>query len=289
MSVRKQVLTVAAASASYWIGDGFPSRTLFPLGEVHDFSPFLVVGYVGPAKFEPSKRPRGVGGHPHRGFETVTIVYQGSVDHKDSAGHSGTIDTGDVQWMTAASGLVHEEMHGKELTAKGGDFEIVQLWVNLPAAHKMSKPRYQGILKAHIPRVELGLGSYGRVIAGELNGVKGVAETFTPVNVFDIRLDAAGIAEVTLPAGHNAAIALLRGGIVVNGSTRLEGSPHIAHLGTSGESLLLEAKDESLVLVLSGEPLNEPVVSHGPFVMNTEAEIRRAFEDFQAGKMGHVS
>jgi redox-sensitive bicupin YhaK (pirin superfamily) len=289
MLLRKEVTSVAKASAPYWIGDGFPSRTLFPLGEDPDLSPFLVVGYIGPSRFEPSTRPRGVGGHPHRGFETVTIVYQGSVDHRDSAGNAGTIETGDVQWMTAASGLIHEEKHGKELTAKGGEFEMVQLWVNLPAAHKMSKPGYQSLLKRDIPRVELGSKSYGRVIAGELNGVEGAAKTFTPLNVFDIRLEKTDSAEVTLPVGHNAAVVLLQGSIVVNGSTRMEGPTQIAHLSPSGAGLLLEAAEKSLVLILSGEPIDEPVVSDGPFVMNTEAEIHQAFEDYQAGRMGQVS
>ncbi len=174
MSERKKVLGVFGAASPHWVGDGFPVRTVFPSPDVSDLSPFLMLDYAGPAKFEPSNRPRGVEEHPHRGFETVTIAYQGSVDHRDSGGNSGRIDPGDVQWMTAASGVVHEEKHGKEFTAKGGDFEMVQLWVNLPAAHKMSKPRYQGLVSAEIPRVDLGPGTYARIIAGELNGVKGL-------------------------------------------------------------------------------------------------------------------
>ena len=287
MSERKQVLGVHETTSSHWVGDGFPVRTLFPSYQLQELSPFLMLDYAGPMRFEPSDRPRGVGEHPHHGFETVTISYAGSVDHRDSGGNAGTIGPGDVQWMTAASGVVHEEKHGKEFTAKGGDFEMVQLWVNLPAAHKMSKPRYQGIVSAEIPRAELGAGAYGRVIAGELNGVKGPAKTFTPLNVFDVRLDAGGSGEVRLPADHNAAIVLLRGDIVVNGSA-LTGEAQVAALGRSGESVQLEAKAESLVLVLSGEPLNEPVASQGPFVMNTEDEIRQAFEDYRAGKMGRV-
>jgi hypothetical protein len=247
-----------------------------------------MLDYAGPARFGPSDRPRGVEEHPHRGFETVTIAYQGSVDHRDSGGNSGTINPGDVQWMTAASGVVHEEKHGKEFTDKGGDFEMVQLWVNLPAAHKMSRPRYQGILSTDIPRVELGPGAYARVIAGELNGVKAPARTFTPVNVFDVRLEAGGTGELSLPIGQNSAIVLLRGEVVVNGSATLKGSAQIAPLSASGETVLLEAKKDSLVLILSGEPINEPVASYGPFVMNTQAEIRQAVEDFQAGKMGRL-
>ena len=190
--------------------------------------------------------------------------------------------------MTAASGVVHEEKHGKGFTAKGGDFEMVQLWVNLPAAHKSSKPRYQTLLSSAIPRIELGPGAYVRIIAGELNGRRGPAKTFTPLNVFDVRLQAGAEGSLNLPAGHNDAIVLLRGDIVVNGK-RMKGEPQFASLSRDGEGVHLEAKEASLALVLSGEPINEPVVSYGPFVMNTEAEIRQAFEDYKAGRMGHVA
>lgn len=288
MSEQKKVLGVYGAATSHWVGDGFPVRTVFPSRGLAELSPFLMLDYAGPMRFEPSTRPRGVEQHPHRGFETVTIAYQGSVDHRDSGGHSGTIHPGDVQWMTAASGVVHEEMHGKDFTAKGGDFEMVQLWVNLPAAYKMSKPHYQGLVSADIPRAELGPGAYARIIAGELNGVKGPAKTFTPVNVFDVRLDANGKGELRLPAGQNAGIVLLRGEAVVNGSATLKGSAQIALLSRPGETVTLEAKAESLVLVLSGEPIDEPVASYGPFVMNTQAELRQAFEDYQAGHMGRL-
>lgn len=289
MSERKKVLGVYGAASSHWVGDGFPVRTVFPSRGATELSPFLMLDYAGPAHFKPSDRPRGVEEHPHRGFETVTISYQGSVDHRDSGGNSGRINPGDVQWMTAASGVVHEEMHGKDFTQKGGDFEMVQLWVNLPKAYKMSKPRYQGISSAQIPRVELGPGAYGRVIAGELNGVKGPAKTFTPVNVSDVRLEAGGRGELNLPAGQNSAIVLLRGDVIVNGSSALKGEAQIAPLSSSGDSVELEAKSPSLLLVLSGEPINEPVASYGPFVMNTEAELRQAFEDYRAGRMGHVA
>ncbi len=289
MSERKKVLGVYGAASSHWVGDGFPVRTVFPSRGVAELSPFLMLDYAGPAQFKPSTGPRGVEEHPHRGFETVTISYQGSVDHRDSGGNRGTINPGDVQWMTAASGVVHEEMHGKDFTAKGGEFEMVQLWVNLPASAKMSKPGYQGILSAQIPPVELGTGAYGRVIAGELNGVKGPAKTFTPVNVFDVRLEAGGRGELNLSAGQNSAIVLLRGDVVVNGSSALKGEAQIAPLSPSGENVLLEAKAKLLLLVLSGEPINEPVASYGPFVMNTEAELHQAFEDYRAGRMGHIA
>jgi redox-sensitive bicupin YhaK (pirin superfamily) len=287
MAKKKEVLGVHSAGASHWVGDGFPVRTVFPSRGVPQLSPFLLLDYAGPAKFGRSDRPRGVEQHPHRGFETVTIAYQGSVDHRDSAGNAGTVNPGDVQWMTAASGIVHEEMHGKEFTAKGGDFEMAQLWVNLPAVYKMSKPRYQGILSGEIPHAALGAGAYGRVIAGELNGVRGPARTFTPVNLFDVRLEAGGSGEFSLPEGHNAAIVLLRGDVLVNG-VALTGEAMVAPLSPSGETVVLEATAQSLVLVLSGEPINEPVASYGPFVMNTEAEIRQAFEDYRAGRMGRI-
>ena len=284
---RKQVLGVHGVASAHWVGDGFPVRTLVPTRSV-ELSPFLMLDYAGPTRFAPSDHPRGVEEHPHRGFETVTIAYQGSVDHRDSGGNAGTIHPGDVQWMTAASGVVHEEMHGKEFTAAGGTFEMVQLWVNLPAAFKMSKPRYQGLQSAQIPRVELGKGAFARVIAGDLEGTKGPAKTFTPVNVFDVRLEARGSGELHLPAGHNAAIVLLRGDVVVNG-TSLKGEAQIAPLSSAGEVVRLEAKAESVLLVLSGEPIDEPVASYGPFVMNTEAELRQAFADYRAGRMGRVA
>jgi redox-sensitive bicupin YhaK (pirin superfamily) len=247
-----------------------------------------MLDYAGPARFEPSGRPRGVEEHPHRGFETVSIAYAGSVDHRDSAGNSGAIHAGDVQWMTAGSGVVHEEMHGKDFTAEGGDFEMVQLWVNLPAAYKNVKPHYQTLLSAEIPRVELGTGVYARVIAGELGGRRGPAKTFTPINVLDVRLQAGADGSLKLPAGHHAAIVLLRGDLVVNGK-RIQGEAQLAALSGDGEGVHLTANEPSLVLVLSGEPINEPVVSYGPFVMNTEAEIQQAIEDYKAGRMGRVA
>jgi redox-sensitive bicupin YhaK (pirin superfamily) len=189
--------------------------------------------------------------------------------------------------MTAGSGVVHEEKHGEDFTRKGGDFEMVQLWVNLPAADKKSKPRYQSLLNARIPRVDLGTGVHARVIAGELNGTRGPAKTFTPVNLYDVRLEAGGRGELSLPAGHNAAVVLLRGNVLVNGSAMI-GEAQVAVLSWTGGGITLEAKEQSLLLILSGESIDEPVASYGPFVMNTEAEIQQAFEDYRAGRMGHV-
>lgn len=289
MAKLKKVLGVYGPGSNHWVGDGFPVRNLFPSnGLQSEIDPFLMLDYAGPAHFEPSKRPRGVGEHPHRGFETVTIAYQGSVDHRDSAGNSGTIRPGDVQWMTAASGIVHEEKHERQFTETGGTFEMVQLWVNLPKAFKMSPPRYQGILNEQIPVVGLGAGAFARVIAGELNGVTGPARTFSPVNVFDVRLAADSQARLSLPAGHSSGVVLLRGNVVVDSSSPLEGEARLALLSSSGDAVLLEAKADSIVLVLSGEPISEPVASYGPFVMNTQAELRQAVEDYKSGKMGHL-
>lgn len=286
---RKQILGVFGPGSNYWVGDGFPVRNLFPSNGVSDqINPFLMLDYAGPASFAPTRKPRGVEEHPHRGFETVTIAYQGSVDHRDSAGNSGTIRPGDVQWMTAASGIVHEEKHGRELTEAGGMFEMVQLWVNLPKTHKMSPPRYQGILNEQIPVVELGSGASGRVIAGELNGIKGPAQTFTPVNLFDVKLKAGSRVTLELPDGHNTGLAMLRGDAVLNSATALKGEAQLAVLSQAGHVVELEAKEDSLVLVLSGEPINEPVASYGPFVMNTQDELRQAMEDYRGGRMGHV-
>lgn len=290
MMNQKKVLKVVDAGSSHWVGDGFPVRNLFPSSGVQqEINPFLMLDYAGPATFPPSKKPRGVDEHPHRGFETVTIAYQGSVDHRDSGGNRGTINPGDVQWMTAASGVVHEEKHGQDFTEAGGTFEMAQLWVNLPSTEKMSAPRYQGILNDQIPVVELAPGASARIIAGELNGVKGPARTFTPVNVFDLRLKAGSRATLELPEGQNSAVVLLRGSIALNADAAVTGEAKLAILNHEGRSVEIAAQSESLVLVLSGEPIDEPVASYGPFVMNTQAELYQAVEDYRAGKMGHLN
>jgi redox-sensitive bicupin YhaK (pirin superfamily) len=290
MTTMKKVLGIYGAGSDHWVGDGFPVRNLFPSNGVNaEINPFLMLDYAGPSHFEPSKRTHGVGQHPHRGFETVTIAYQGSVSHRDSAGNSGTIYPGDVQWMTAASGVVHEEMHAQEFAEKGGTFEMIQLWVNLPKAAKMSAPRYQGITKEQIPTVTLGSGGQARIIAGELDGVSGPAKTFTPINVFDLRLKAGFATKLSLPDGHNAAVILLKGDVALNGSETLQGEARIATLSVDGEGILLEPKEDSTLLVLSGEPIDEPVASYGPFVMNTQEELVQAFQDYKSGQMGHLS
>jgi len=290
MRTRKEVLGVAGAGSHHWVGDGFPVYNLFPSNGVEkQIDPFLMLDYVSPTEFAPSKKPRGVGEHPHRGFETVTIAYQGSVDHRDSAGNAGTIHPGDVQWMTAASGVVHEELHERKFTEAGGTFEMIQLWVNLPKAYKMSAPRYQGITAAQIPAVYWGRGASARVIAGELDGVRGPAKTFTPINLFDLRLAAGSHVKLDVPSGHQAALVLLRGELLLNESTVVAGPAHMALLSRDGDSVTIEATADSVILALSGEPIGEPVASRGPFVMNTETELRQAMEDYQAGRMGHLN
>jgi quercetin 2,3-dioxygenase len=286
----KQVKKIYGSGSTHWVGDGFPVRNMFPSnGLESEVSPFLMLDYAGPKYFEPTDRPRGVGEHPHRGFETVTIAYQGSVEHRDSGGNAGTIGPGDVQWMTAASGVVHEEKHEREFAKKGGAFEMIQLWVNLPRKHKMSAPKYQTLTAARIPSLPVDGGGSVRVIAGEWNGAKGPAETFTPVNLFDVRLAKGAKLELALPEGFNTALFLLKGNVRVNGTHDLEGEARIAVLDTKGEGASLEAREDTTLLVLGGEPIREPVASYGPFVMNTRQELMQAVEDYQAGRMGHLS
>jgi redox-sensitive bicupin YhaK (pirin superfamily) len=284
----KQVAAVHKAPQGHWVGDGFPVRTIFSYDNAAPVSPFLLMDYAGPHQFPAAEQRRGVGEHPHRGFETVTIVYSGEVDHRDSGGGGGRIGPGDVQWMTAGSGLVHEEMHSWEYTRRGGPFEAIQLWVNLPKRLKMTPPRYQTLLAADIPQIELpdDAGS-ARVIAGELNGVKGPAQTFTPVALLEIRLNAGHGTMVPVTAGHNASLFVLKGNVKINGRTEAKPQEFV-QFGDSGEAFRIDTDADAFVLVLSGEPIREPVFGYGPFVMNTEDEIRTAIMDYRSGRMGHL-
>jgi redox-sensitive bicupin YhaK (pirin superfamily) len=284
----KKVISIHRGPPAHWVGDGFHVRSLFSYdGQAGSVSPFLLLDYGAPEEFAPSGQRRGVGEHPHRGFETVTIAYQGGVEHRDSAGNHGTIGPGDVQWMTAASGIVHEEWHEREFTRRGGTMEMAQLWVNLPAKHKMAAPAYQDIRSAQIPVVDVGTGSSVRVIAGEFRGAKGPARTFTPINVWDARLKAGGRVELDLPDGHTALLAVLRGKVSINGGESA-GPAELAILERAGTRVVLEAGEDATVLVLNGEPIDEPVVGYGPFVMNTPDEIRQAFSDFHRGRLGQA-
>jgi hypothetical protein len=286
----KRLIRVQGDPGRHWVGDGFPVRSLFSYDSMGEqMSPFLLLDYAGPTQFPPStgKRP-GVGEHPHRGFETVTIVYQGSQEHRDSGGAHGKIGPGDVQWMTAASGVVHEEFHAEEFARMGGVLEMVQLWVNLPAAQKMSPPRYQEILKQQIPAATLaGDAGMVRVIAGEFQGKKGPATTATPLNVWDVRLHAGRKAELPVPDGHSTALVVLSGEVRLNDS-ETAGAASLALFERAGDRIALESADDAKTLLLSGEPINEPIVGRGPFVMNTQEEIRQAMVDYQSGRMGHL-
>jgi redox-sensitive bicupin YhaK (pirin superfamily) len=285
----KKILGVYSSPRQHWVGDGYPVRTLF---SHHQFdrhlSPFLLLDYAGPMNFMPAERPRGVGQHPHRGFETVTIVYQGEVEHRDSTGSGGRIGPGDVQWMTAASGILHEEFHSEAFTRTGGTLEMVQLWVNLPAKDKMAPPRYQTVLDGDIPSVSLagGVGQV-RVIAGNFHGSVGPAQTFTPIDVWDLRLNQGGTVELSVADGRTFALVVLRGAVLVNGHT-VAAEAQMVMLDRSGTDVTLEANNDSVLLILSGEPIDEPIVSYGPFVMNTEAEIQEAIQDFNSGRFGQL-
>ncbi len=288
--MRKIIGVYPAPDAMHWVGDGFPVLSLFSHHE-HGarVSPFLLLDYAEPTDFPPSQHRRGVGAHPHRGFETVTIVFDGEVAHRDSTGAGGLIGPGDVQWMRAASGLVHEEFHSDSFTKSGGRFEVVQLWVNLPAREKMSAPRYQTLLDKDIPRVDLpddaGL---VRVIAGAFAGHKGPAQTATPMDVWDVRIDRGKNARFALPEGHTLLVAVLEGTVEANGE-RIARATDVIVFDDEGGEIALEANSDAKLLLLSGEPILEPVAQHGPFVMNTQDELRQAFVDYQSGKFGAIA
>lgn len=272
----------------HWVGDGFPVRSLFSYAGGNRFDPFLLLDYAGPHTFAPAEAHRGVEEHPHRGFETVTIVYQGELEHRDSSGSHGIIGAGDVQWMTAASGVVHEEFHSERFTRDGGTLEMVQLWVNLPAKVKMFPPRYQALLNAEIPRVELPYGAgMASVIAGNFQGTPGAAQTFTHINAWDVRLADSRVWDCDLPEGHTVMIA------VQSGNIRIDGSPvkatELAVLDRAGTQVRIESETSARMLVLTGEPIGEPVVGQGPFVMNTREEVAQANQDYRSGRMGQLT
>ena len=272
------------------VGDGFHVRNLFPSNDLdRELSPFIMLDYAGPTFYPATDTPRGVGEHPHRGFETVTIVYQGLVAHRDSAGNSGLIGPGDVQWMTAASGIVHEELHEKEWAKRGGTLQAIQLWVNLPKASKMSTPSYQTIVNDQIPVVQLdGEAGSLRVIAGSVGGAKGPAKTFTPIELYDLRLRAGHSMPLQIPNGYNVGLLILSGQASVEGSHRLT-EAELAVFVSTGEPMTIIAEEDATILVMAGEAIDEPVARYGPFVMNTKAELVQAVNDYQAGKMGHLS
>jgi len=281
----KKILGLYGNDRGHWVGDGFPVRTLFSydaLGE--QISPFLMLDYTGPHHFEPTTARRGVGQHPHRGFETVTIVYDGEVEHKDSTGNGGTIGPGDVQWMTAAGGILHEEYHSPAFARTGGPLRAAQLWVNLPARDKMAPAGYQGIVGADIPAIPLpdDAGTI-RIIAGEFEGYTGPARTFTPINMWDMRLVADANLDLKLPEGHTSMLVVLSGDVVVNGVQKVSDAQMLL-FGREGEDISISTATAASLLVLTGEPLAEPIVGYGPFVMNSESEIHQAIDDFNKGR-----
>ncbi|MCA0423855.1 MAG: pirin family protein [Proteobacteria bacterium] len=286
----REILSIYTAPRGHWVGDGFPVRTLLSHHEqgAH-ISPFIMLDYAGPADFDPTTRRRGVGAHPHKGFETVTIVYSGEVEHRDSTGAGGIIGPGDVQWMTAANGIVHEEFHSPAFAAKGGPFEMVQLWVNLPAKDKSAPAGYQNILNADIPDVALpdGAGSL-RVIAGAYGTAKGPARTFTPIDIWDVRLKNGKRVDLDVPEGHTLSVMVLDGVVEIN-DAQIARTAETVIMGRTGGGITLEANSDAKLLILAGEPIDEPVVAYGPFVMNTEAEIREAIDGFNAGKFGRIA
>lgn len=286
----KKLRSIQRSAGSHWVGNGFPVRTLFSYPNWgNELSPFLLLDYAAPTQFPPTDKRLGVGEHPHRGFETVTIVYAGELEHRDSAGGGGSIGAGDVQWMTAASGLVHEEFHGRHFAQTGGTFEVVQLWVNLPAKDKMTAPHYQSLLSQQIPTVTLAhnQGSV-RVIAGAFTGEAGPAKTFTPIQVWDMRLHSEQPITLDIADGYTTALVVLKGTVHVNGS-EIIGAAEVAIFERAGQGIRLDSAQNASALLLSGLPIAEPIVGSGPFVMNTQAEIQQAIADYQSGKMGHLA
>jgi redox-sensitive bicupin YhaK (pirin superfamily) len=286
----KQVEMVLAPKQPHFVGDGFRVHNFIPSGyglTMERMDPFIMLDYASRYHFPPTGKPKGVGVHPHRGFETVTIAYKGSVAHHDSAGGGGEIKEGDVQWMTAASGVLHKEYHAESFCASGGDFQMVQLWVNLPAKDKMSTPKYQAIENSNIPKIKVD-GGIVEVIAGAYQDHKGAASTFTPVNMLNAKLASGGSATFSFPSIHNTCILVIEGEVMLNDTEDVP-LDHLALFKNEGETFTIKASQDSIVLILSGEPINEPIAAHGPFVMNTREQIMEAFQDYELGKFGELA
>jgi redox-sensitive bicupin YhaK (pirin superfamily) len=287
----RSIEVVVPPRTPHFVGDGFRVHNFIPSAyrlDMQRMTPFIMLDYNSRFYFPPSEKPKGVGVHPHRGFETVTIAYKGKVAHGDSSGNKGVIGEGDVQWMTAASGILHKEFHEENFSKTGGDFQMVQLWVNLPAKDKMSKPKYQGITNAQINKFQLPENTgIIEVIAGEYKGVKGAASTFTPVHVYNAKLKAGAKADFSFPAHYNTALLVIEGSVLVNGTEKVP-TDHFVLFENDGEGFTVEASENALVLILSGEPIHEPIAAQGPFVMNNRAELVQAIDDFNMGKFGYL-
>lgn len=284
----KNIEYIASPRPPHYVGDGFRVHNFIPSGfrmDMQRMDPFIMLDYNSKFYFPPTDKPRGVSVHPHRGFETVTIAYKGRVAHHDSSGGGGIIGEGDVQWMTAASGVLHKEYHEETFSKEGGDFQMVQLWVNLPAKDKMSTPKYQAISNSDMARVPVENGEV-EIIAGEFNGIKGPGSTFSPVHMMNAKLKAGGKATFSFPAHFNTVLLVVEGSVKVNGE--LVKTDHLALFENAGEEFTVEATEDAIALVLSGEPIGEPIAAHGPFVMNTREELIQAFDDFNRGKFGYL-
>lgn len=286
----RKVEMILSPGQPHFVGDGFKVNNFFPSNHViglQGMSPFILLDYNAPMTFEPSDHPRGVGAHPHKGFETVTIAYKGKVEHHDSSGGGGVIEQGDVQWMTAGKGVLHKEFHETEWSKKGGEFQMVQLWVNLPAKDKSTKPKYQAIKHVDFARLDLEDNTgFIELIAGDYDGKKGPASTFTPIHLMNLRLNKAKKTSLKLPKAYNTALLVLEGQIKVN----QEEAPknHLVIMGNDEDDFNIEAQEDALVLVMSGKPIDEPIAAQGPFVMNTRDELIQAFDDFNKGKFGYL-
>jgi redox-sensitive bicupin YhaK (pirin superfamily) len=287
----RSIEVVVPPTAPHYVGDGFRVHNFIPSAyrlDMQRMTPFVMLDYNSKFYFPPSEKPKGVGVHPHRGFETVTIAYKGKVAHGDSSGNKGVIGEGDVQWMTAASGILHKEFHEENFSKTGGDFQMVQLWVNLPAKDKMSKPTYQAITNAQINKFQLPENAgIIEVIAGEYKGMKGAATTFTPVHVYNAKLKAGAKADFSFPSNYNTALLVVEGSIQVNGTEKVP-TDHFVLFENDGEAFTLEASENALILILSGEPINEPIAAQGPFVMNNRSQLVQAIDDFNMGKFGYL-
>jgi len=285
----KQITGIHTAPAQHWVGNGFPVRSMFSYqSHGEQLSPFLLLDYAGPHQFPASTERRGVGEHPHRGFETVTVVYSGEVEHRDSTGKGGVIGPGDVQWMTAGAGILHEEFHSEAFSHQGGELKMIQLWVNLPAKDKMTTPGYQSITADMIPRIDLADNAgYVRAIAGSYNGTDGPAHTFSPMNVWDVQLNQGHEVTLKQPDGWSTALVVLEGDVRING-TDIAREGQLVTFSQQGDSLHLQASTNSKVLLMAGQPLQEPIAGYGPFVMNTQAQIAEAINDFNSGRFGQI-
>lgn len=284
----KQIANILKAPAPHMVGDGFRVHNFFPGGYKINMSPFFLMDYGSKIEFSARKNPRGVGIHPHRGFETVTIAYHGAIAHHDSTGNSGVIYPGDVQWMTAARGILHKEYHEENYSLKGGTFQMVQLWVNLPAKDKMGKPGYQAIKQSEMATIDLpDYGGKIEVIAGNYQGIVGNANTFTSIHLYNARLNKGGKANFSFPSDYNTGLMIIEGAIEINGK-EIAHADSFVHFENMGSEIKIQALENSVVLILSGEPVNEPIVHYGPFLMNTEAEINQALSDYNQGKFGYL-